>query len=378
MTISRPCYSNRTDVQRAPDFKNGLIDNARIDRAMQSAADKIEGQMHRVFYPNDTTYRWDWPNYQYAYPWRVWLDNWDLQILTQLQSPFGTTLPLNALIGYPLNRKPGFPYRQVQIDRSQTVFWGATATPQASIWMTGTFGWIGLDQAGTLAANVTTTTATSVTISDGSQCGPGDVIVLNPGTGAVPFPQAQYAHTFGAIAPLTGERVLVTDVAPTATGLTQSGSGCGTAQEADNQLSTTGSGSLNVGEVIVLDAERMLVTQIIGGVATVTRAWDGTILATHTAATVNALRLLTVQRGQLGTSPATYTSGQAISRCRPPQLIRDVAIAEAVNQVMQETSGYARTVGGPDVSMAAPGVALADLWDEAVTTYGRKARSRVV
>jgi len=45
---------------------------------------------------------------------------------------------------------------------------------------------------------------------------------------------------------------------------------------------------------------------------------------------------------------------------------------------MQETSGYARTVGGPDVSMAAPGVALADLWDEAVTTYGRKARSRVV
>jgi len=379
LSIQRPCYANRYDVQRAPDFKNGLVTNTLIDRALASAADRIEGQLHRVFYPRDTTYRFDWPNYQYAYPWRVWLDQWDLQVLTDLESPQGTVLPLNTLIPYPLNRKPGFPVRQVQVDRSSTTFWNPGATPQAAIWMTGTWGFtVDQDTAGTLAANVSSTSATTITVSDGSQAGPGDVVILNPGTGAVPFPQAQYAHTFGAIAPLTGERVIVQDSSAASTGLTQSGAGVTTASEADNQLSTTGAGTLNTGEVLVLDAERMLITQIVSGVATVQRAWDGTVLATHSGATINALRTWTVLRGQLGTTASTYTTGQAIARHRPPQLIRDLNIAEAVNQVLQETTGYARTVGGPDMAALAPGVALADLWDEAMTTFGRKARSRAI
>jgi len=45
---------------------------------------------------------------------------------------------------------------------------------------------------------------------------------------------------------------------------------------------------------------------------------------------------------------------------------------------LQETSGYARTVGEGGEARPAPGVALADLWDEAVTRYGRKARIRAV
>src|SRR5215472_15925045 len=182
MAISRPCYANRYDVQRAPDFKNGLVDNQRVDRALASVADRIEGQLHRVFYPRDTTYRFDWPNYQYAYPWRLWLDQWDLQVCTDLESPQGTSLALNTLIGYPLNRKPGFPYRQIQLDRSATSFWGPEPTPQASIWVTGTWGFtVDQDAAGTLAANVSSASATSITVSDGSQGGPGDVIILNPG-----------------------------------------------------------------------------------------------------------------------------------------------------------------------------------------------------
>ena len=379
MAITRPCYCNRTEVQRAPDFKNGYVDNTRIDRALASAADRIDGQLHRVFYPRDTTYRFDWPNYQGTYPWQLYLDNWDLQILTDLESPFGTVIALNQAIPYPLNRKPGFPIRRIQLDRGTSASFGSASSPQASIWATGTWGFTAdMDNVATLAANVSSASATSVTLSDGSQCGPGDVLILNPGTGAVPFAQAQYAHTFGAFAPLTGERVIVQDVAAAATGLTQTGAGCTTASEADNQLATTGAGTLVVGEVVVLDAERMLITQIVAGVATVIRGWDSTVLATHSAATVNALRAFTVLRGQLGTTAATYTAGQAVARHRPPQLIRDLNIAEAVNQVLQETAGYARTVGSPDMAVAAPGVALADLWDEAVTTFGRKARQRVV
>ena len=90
MAISRPCYCSRTDVQRAPDFKNGYVDNIRVDRALASAADKIEGQLRRVFYPRDFTYRWDWPNYQSTYPWQLYLENWDICVLTDLESPQGT------------------------------------------------------------------------------------------------------------------------------------------------------------------------------------------------------------------------------------------------------------------------------------------------
>jgi hypothetical protein len=378
MAITRPCYCNRTDVQRAPDFKPGYVDNSRVDRAVASAADKIEGQLRRVFYPRDTTYRFDWPNYQYAAPWELFLDPWDLQVLTDLESPQGTVIPLNQAIPYPLNRKPGWPARRIQLDRGTTASWGSASSPQAAIWAAGTWGFtVDMDGAGTLAANVASTTATSVTVSDGSQAGPGDVLILSPGTGAVPYPQAQYAHTFGAIAPLTGERVIVTDVAAAATGLTQN-TGCTTASEGDNQLTTTGAGTLNTGETLILDAERMLITQIISGTATVIRGWDGTLPATHSGATVNALRAYTVLRGQLGTTAATYSLGAAISRHRVPQLVRDLATAEALDQVMQETSGYARTVGGPDVAMPAPGQALVNLWAEAMTTYGRQVIKRVI
>ena len=379
MAITTPCYCNRTDVQRAPDFKNGYVDNTRIDRAIASAATKIEGQLRRVFYPLDTTYRFDWPNYQFTYPWQLYLDNWDLQVLTDLESPQGTEIPLNQAIAYPLNRKPGWPPRRIQLDRSTTAAWGSASSPQAAIWATGTWGFcVDMDAAGTLAVAVSTTSQTTITGTDGSQAGPGDVLILNPGQNAAPFPQTQYAHTFGATGALTGERVIVQDVAAATTGLTQSGSGCTTPSESDNQLATTGAGTLNVGETLILDAERMLVTQIVSGVATVVRAWDGTILTTHSGATVNALRAWTVLRGQLGTTAATCTQGEPISRHRPPQLIRDLAIALACDQVSQETSGYARTTGGPDVAAVNLGLQLPVLWAQATTTYGRQTIQRAV
>ena len=53
------------------------------------------------------------------------------------------------------------------------------------------------------------------------------------------------------------------------------------ASDADKALTWTGTGSLNAGEVLVLDSEQMLVEQIVGSVATVRRAWNGTALGTQ-------------------------------------------------------------------------------------------------
>jgi hypothetical protein len=274
-----------------------------------------------------------------------------------------------------VNRKQGWPFTYMELDRSTTAAWGAGPTPQHSIAATGTWGWYNPQPAGTVAASVNSS-VTSVTVSDGSQAAAGDLLILDPGTGAAPFPA--YPGTAGALGAITGERVLVTGKSTAATGLTQSGLGCSTASSGDNALSTTGSGTLNVGEVLLLDTEQMLVTDITGSVATVKRAWNGTVLATHSAATVNAYRTLSVLRGQLGTAAASHSGGALVSKHNPPGLIRDLNLAGALNRVLQETSGYARTVGAADNQVPVSGAGLAALWAEARATFGRTVRVRAI
>lgn len=378
--ITRPTYANRDDVKRAMDMEVTSVDDARVDRALQSVAEEIDGTLHRYFFPNDFTQYLTWPNYQYAAPWRFWFDEaggHDLTVMTSLQSPSGTSIPLWQVFLEPVNKKLGWPFTRMELDRSTTAAWGSASTPQHSILAAGTWGWYNPQPAGTLAASVNSS-VTSVTVSDGSQAAAGDVIVLDPGTGAAPFPA--YPGTAGALGAIQGERVLVTGKSTAATGLTQSGAGCSTATSSDNALSTTGSGSLNTGEVLLLDQEQMLVADVNAatGIATVKRAWNGTVLADHSAATVYAYRTLSVLRGQLGTTAASHSNGALVSKHFSPGLIRDLNIAAALDRVMQETSAYARTVGAADNAHPASGAGLADLWAKAVNTFGRKARVRAI
>lgn len=376
--ILRACYCSRDDVKRSLDVEITEVDDYRIDRALQSVSETIEGHLHRHFLPVDATCYLDWPNYQYAPPWKFYFDQpgyHDLWVMTGMQSPSGTPIPLWQVFLEPVNRKIGWPFTRMDLDRSTVAAWGSASSPQHSIWVTGTWGWYNPQPAGALAASCTQAD-TAITVTDGSQAGPGDLLVLDAGTGAPPFPD--YPGTAGALGAPTGERVVVTGKSTAATGLTQSGAGCSTAVTSDNALATTGTGVLNTGEVILLDQEQMLVTDITAGVATVKRAWNGTVLQPHSSAAVYAYRRLGVLRGQLGTTAASHSLNAVVSRHYPPALIRDLCIAEVQNRVMQETSAYARTVGAGEGQVAAPGAGLADLWDEAETTYARKARVRAI
>lgn len=381
MAIGRVCYCNRLEAQRAIDFKDGTLSNAQIDRALQSASEMIEGHLQRIYYPYDAVKFIDWPNYQYAYPWRVWLDQHDLLVLTSLQSPAGTAIPLWQVFLEPVNnagRLPPMPYTRIELDRSTVAAWGAGPTPQHSIVATGTWGFgADTDPGGALAASCLATD-TTVTVTDSSVIGVGDLIIFSFGRGTAPFPTN--LGTAGAIQPYTGERVIVSGQSMTSTGLTVSGAGCTTISAADNTLATSGTGSLNVGEAVQVDAEQMLITGTTSGAGfVVQRAWNGSVLASHTTgAAISAPRLLTVLRGQLGTTAAPWASATVISRHKPPTTIRDLAIAETVNRVLQETSGYAREVGEGDNARPAPGMSLADLWDEAETVRGRKNRIRAI
>lgn len=348
MPVTTPCYCNRDDAQRAVDFADTVISNAQLDRAIQSAARNIEAHLHREFYPLDTVRKFDWPSWSYADPWRLWFGRWDLISATQVTAG-GSVIPLGQIMLRPYNRKLGFPYTHLELDKSTSATFNQGATNQLNVAVTGTWGFTAdTDQAATLTAAIVSTSALTAAISDGSQVGAGDLIVID------------------------SERMLVAEKSFASTGVAFAG--LTTDSSADNVLPVADGTVFHPGEVLLFDSERCLITDITGNNLILKRAWDGTVLSAHTSGTIWAARSLTVARGQLGTTAATHLSAAPVLKHRVPSLIRDLAVAEAVNRVLQETSGYARTVGGPDMAAPAPGVALADLWAEANAAYGRQVR----
>lgn len=353
MPVTEPCYCTREDVQRAPDYKTTARATGKIDRAIQSAARDIDGRMHRVFYPTDATRYFDWPNFQYAYPWRLWLDQWELAGLPTAVTSGGVAIPLEACNFEPVNSGPPFTYLELRRDLSYS--FGNGPTPQRDIAITGPYGHsMATAPAGQLAAAISSTTATTVTVSDGSLVGVGDLLIADT------------------------ERMLVSGRANTSTGQTVL-AGLTTATQADNAITVADGTQLHADKVIQVDSERMIILDVTDDTVTVQRAWDGSVLTTHTVgATIYAPRLLTVARGQLGTAAASHADGLPVSVHRAPSTIRDLAIAVAVDKVRQETGGYTDPQGTGPGAVKALGKALPDLWDAAVEAYGRKARSRVI
>lgn len=352
MAVTTPCYCSREQVARSTDLKSTARMDWQIDRAIQSAARNIEGHLHRTFYPQDATRYFDWPSFQYAYPWRVWLDQWDLAATPTSVTTGGVEIPLDAINFEPVNSGPPFTY--MELKRNLSYSFGVGPTPQRDVAITGTWGYsTDTDPAGELAAAVSSTTDGTVTVSDGSLVGVGDLLIADT------------------------ERMLVYARAATATGQTISGDV--TASNADDTLTVQDGTTLHVDEVLLLDSERMLVVDVTGDRLIVRRAWDGTILAAHTSgASLYAYRALSVRRGQLGTTAATHDDAALLAIHRVPSLINDLAVAEASQRVWQETGGYSEPQGEGGGAVHALGAALPDLWDEAETTYGRKNRSRVI
>jgi hypothetical protein len=342
-------------VKRSLDIKETARNNWLIDQAMQSATSNINQHMHRKFHPMDATRLFDWPNFQRAAPWKIWLDASELADVTAnvpVVTAGGVAIPASAIFWGPWNDAP--PYTFLELDRSQSYAFGAGSTPQRSVAITGTFGYkLETDPGGTLAAAITSTSATTATCSNSAAFGVGSLLIID------------------------SERILVQDVATATTGQANV-SGATTNVASDNAITVTAGTAINPDEVLLLDQEKMLAVDVTGNVVTVIRAWDGSALATHsTSTTIYAYRALTIGRGQFGTAGTTHLVSAPILVFRYPSLIRDLAIAESGNTVLQRTSGYAE-VGEGATSATNIGAGLADLWDEAETAHGRKSRSRVV
>ncbi|MEU0207348.1 hypothetical protein [Streptomyces canus] len=352
-----PVYATREDVQRALDIKLTARNSAQIDRALQSASRGVDNDLcHRRFYPEIATKSFNWPDSQSATSWRLWLDENELISVTTLTSG-GTTISSGDFFLEPDRYGP--PYNRIEINLGSSAAFGGGDTHQRDITVTGLWGYR-LDETsvGALTAAVSTTTATSMSVNAAASAQVG----------------------VGSVLRVDSERMLVTNRTMADTGQNVGGSGL-TAQANSVTLTVTDGTAFEVDEILLVESERMLIVDIAGNQLTVTRAWDGTVLAAHAAGVdIYAPRSLIVTRGALGTTAATHSSSTAVVRWDPPGLVRDLVIADAENRVLQEQAGYARTskASSGSKSSAVETLSLDLLRERVYNAHGRKARLRSV
>lgn len=353
--MTAPWYATREEIKAELDVKETARSNARIDRALADATESVHGLCHRVFYPTVATRKFDWPPRAGATPWILRLDSNELISVTSLTSG-GTTI---AASDYLLRRADDLdepPYTRIEVNLGSDASFGGGDTYQQDIVVTGLFGY----------RNDETSAGTITEALDASETG----IDVDAATSA--------AVGVGSLLRIDSERVIVTARAQLDTGQTLGGSGL---TNINNSVSVAvQSGAVfAAGETILIDGERMRVDEIAGNTLVVTRAWDGSTIAAHAVgAAIYAPRTLTVERGALGTTAATHNTAATVYRWDAPGPVRQLCVAEALTDLLQGRSGYARTAGTGEGERETSGRGLKDLRDRVYTSHGRKARMRSV
>ena len=358
MAVQDPVYTTREIIKRALDQGEVARNNRNIDRCIESASRNVEAICHRVFYPRTATKYFDWPNDQNALTWRLWLDENDLISLTSLTS--GGTAISTANVNLEPNTT-GPPYTRMEINIGTSSAFGGGSTHQRDITAVGLWGWNDDHY------------ATGVTIEalDASETG----VDVNAAASA--------ELGVGSILKIDTERMLVTDRTMLDTTINVGGAGL-TNSKGDTALTVSDGTQFAVGEVLLIDSERVLITDISGNVLVIERAFEGSTSAAHTtSADIYAARTLTVSRGALGSTAATHSSGATVNAWKVPSGIRMLASAEAIHELMQEQTGWFRTMSASSVfggtaKRAATIEALVDLREQTYRQYGRKARTRTI
>jgi hypothetical protein len=336
-------YCTREQVQATIDQSESVRLNRRIDDACRAAARDLEGELHRRFYPTAAT--------RYV-PARmvsggiVWLNRIDLEVCSASTLVVdGVTLvdgtdyyltpdvaPFTA-IRRPVGAAGGWPVAERAMALTSRDFGGSNSS----------------EACGALAAAITTTSATTMTVTDSAAVGVGDLVTVDL------------------------ERVIVREKELVTTGTTLTGN-----VAADTAVTTipVGSGTaVKTGEMILVGAERMFVEQIAGNNLIVERAVQGSVLAAHVSTdVVYAPRLCTIVRAAAGTTAATHLNAAALARNVPPSMVGETALAIAINYVEQGKAGWSRTVGAGDAAREASGAGIAAQIARAYTAYGRQGR----
>lgn len=346
-------YATREDVKNALDIAATARSNAQVDRAVETASRSVEGLLKRHFYPLTATRHFDWPDRRRSRAWRLWLDG-DEVISVDTLKVAGTEIPASDYWLEPHNDGPPFNRIEMKLGGG-SAFAGGDNAHQRAIQVDGLFGYTADEkEVGELTGDLGDTDSATASVSwSDPKVGVGDILRIN------------------------SERMVVT-------GRTMVNSGQDLqsdldAQASDVTASVADGTAFATDQVILIDAERMLVTDIADNNLVVKRAWDGSVLAAHSSgADVFTLTGVQLDRAQLGTDLASHSSGAAIRRHDVPGLVRDLTIGEAIDQLQQEQAGYGRTAGQGESERELGGRGLRDLRKEAVARYGRKARTGAI
>lgn len=341
-------YCTRETVANVMDQSNLVRLNRRIDDAIVAGARDVEGVCHRRFYPISGTRYLDplWVSGD-----TMWVNTQDYEILS-LASLTVNGSALVAGTDYFLEWPGGDgpPYTAIRKIRDSGTAWPTT---QRDIVAVGVFGGSnGTADAGTLAAQITAG-ATTMTVSDASLVGVGDLVTVD------------------------SERVAVTEKALATTTATLTGNV--TADESVTTVPVSSGALVHKGEVITVGSERMFVEDVAGNNLIVTRAEQGSVLAAHsTSDVVYAPRLCTITRGATGTTAATHLTSAALLRNRAPALASELNVAYAINNLVQSSSGYARVAGTGDNRRESGGTgvvaSIAALEEACRSAHGRQGR----
>lgn len=331
-------YCTREDVMSSLDYDETARLAAIVDRAVQAGSRSVESLLRRKFYPETGT-----RVFHCVPSRRLWLDDNELISVSSVEA----TGTLIAPARYRLDPTTGPPFTSLVSGDG----FGVGYDFDEDLEITGDFGHSAPQRpAGSLAAAISTAGATTITVSDGSLVGVGDLLTVD------------------------SERIQVTGRA----WVTSAQTGSLTASAADRTLAVATGSAFHVGETLLIDAERVLIEDIAGNNLVVKRAQGGSVLAAHITATIYTSRLLTVSRGLLGTTATTHLISTAFTALDPPATVRMLTIAEATNLVLQEASGYSRTIGSGDNVRNATGGGLDELRKQARAELGRVARAVAV
>lgn len=340
-----PWYCTREDVKAALDAGDTSRSAAQIDRLIEAKSRGIEALCHRRFYPELATRLFGWPNDQMGTSWRLWLDQHEVLDVTALVAG-GVTVTDYFL--EPQGSGP--PYDRIEIDLGGDGAFAAGDTYQRAIAVTGTFGNTqDTTPCGVLAGGISASVA-ELAVTDAATIGVGSLLLVGAERMQV-----------------TARRMLAT--ADTATL---------TANPGDRALAVTDGTAYSPGELLLADTERLLVDDIAGNTLIVRRAWDGTTLAAHTAATVYAARTLAVTRAALGTTAATHADTAPVLVHQVPGPVHELCIDEVVWALQNRQSGMARVIGSGEAARQVNASTLRMEREDVRVSHGRNARVRVV
>ncbi len=355
--MGRVFYCTREEVMDAFDVREAAHRFAQVDAAIASASDDIDGWLNRHKHglaPRTATRYFDWPSSNYSSPYRLWFEENELVSATSFTAG-GTALVENTdYYLEPVNSGPPYTYAEIILSGSGS--FTNSGTHQHALAVSGTWG-IGNNQAaaGTLAAAIVSTSATTVDVSDATLVGIGSVLTVD------------------------SERMLVTGRSALTSGTTLNGAL--TASKADVSVTVTDGSVFHISETILVDSERMKIVDIAGNDLTVVRAYDGSTLAAHAdLSTVYQYDRLTVTRGALGTTAATHLISTSVTTWEVPNLVHDLCKAEVITRLEQEWSAYGARVYSDEAERDSSGTevvagrGLTDIRKACARRYKRKFR----